>query len=974
MTMRLRQNQVNALEISKNNDFSSGIHYHATGTGKSLIGLNIISEYNKKYPTKNILWICERKNILEQQFDPKNTNNKNILKNFIILSFTSYKNKTWFNSLNTNKFWNKPFLCIINRAFLTSKESYKKIKTNIDLIIHDECHSIENKTTQEFYKWINNYNLTTYNISTKIIGLSATPELIEPLDKILSEYNIYDGFKDNVILPPKIIWYKNIETFNNQQIIDLIKIEVNQLHYKKIIVWCGIIDECIKTATLWKSHFEDYNICLDFNNMDKKKYNFNNYEHFYKSKSKSILFCAVKHREGSDIPYLDGCIFMDLVEKRSHRVFVQCIGRVLRKDIENNKKYGLVIDLKAKSTINICNRIQFYLNLKNIFPWNYNVFCETNNNKQYIKNELIMTIKDNIDTTNTENNEKIYTKKDICNLFVRPIPDDDIYKIRLDNELELIQEKKLFNNFVKALDILDLTKNIPHVTRGSCGSSLVCYLLGISHVDPILYNISFARFLNIYRDNLPDIDFDFPHYLRDEVFLKLFQKWGSKIARISNHNYYHEKSALRESLRINGINKFIGKDELLRTVYNLEDQQQTNIFNTQKELEGTFKGYSLHCGGIIYFPKGIPDELILDKKKKSILQQVNLNKYDVAENKNFKIDILSSRALSQLFYCNNYNLIDFNQHIGDTKTIELLSSGNNIGITLAESPLMRKALLLIQPKCVYDLAICLALIRPAAKNTKKEFEIGNYNSTNMIFDDDVIHIISKLLECTEAMGDKIRRKLSKNYKNNIQVIKDALKNKSSNYKNKILQILSDINKYGFCKSHALSYAQLVWQLAYNKAHNPKQFWKSTLKHTKSQYRKWVHLYEARYYDVKPNNTNKSIYSLYKNMLKNSYTPFEYFKKYNYWNMNTKHFYPDCYYFSSNNNYFFKGLIASHRCLYHKNKKLILFVGVDTHKYIEVIINNVKYFNNKFIIVKGKGQLINSTYNTIECDYDNIKLS
>ena len=70
-----------------------------------------------------------------------------------------------------------------------------------------------------------------------------------------------------------------------------------------------------------------------------------------------------------------------------------------------------------------------------------------------------------------------------------------------------------------------------------------------SYVDPIKYNISFARFINSYRDNLPDIDFDFPHYLRDEVFLKLFQKWGHCVARISNHNYYHEKSALRESLR-----------------------------------------------------------------------------------------------------------------------------------------------------------------------------------------------------------------------------------------------------------------------------------------------------------------------------------------------------------------------------------------------------------------------------------------
>ena len=105
-----------------------------------------------------------------------------------------------------------------------------------------------------------------------------------------------------------------------------------------------------------------------------------------------------------------------------------------------------------------------------------------------------------------------------------------------------------------------------NVTRGSCGSSLVCYLLGISHIDPVKYNISFARFINQYRDTLPDIDLDLPHYLRDEVFLKLFQKWGNKVARISNHNYYHEKSALRESLRRNSVRKFISKYDLCREI------------------------------------------------------------------------------------------------------------------------------------------------------------------------------------------------------------------------------------------------------------------------------------------------------------------------------------------------------------------------------------------------------------------------
>ena len=95
--------------------------------------------------------------------------------------------------------------------------------------------------------------------------------------------------------------------------------------------------------------------------------------------------------------------------------------------------------------------------------------------------------------------------------------------------------------------------DVPHVTRGSSGSSLVCYFLGISHVDPIKHNICFARFLNPFRDSLPDIDFDFPHNRRSDIFLRMAIKWPGKIARISNHIHYHEKSAIRQSLRNHGL-------------------------------------------------------------------------------------------------------------------------------------------------------------------------------------------------------------------------------------------------------------------------------------------------------------------------------------------------------------------------------------------------------------------------------------
>ena len=978
----LKKNQLDALNISIDNDFLSGIHYHATGSGKSWIAMYILAAFYQKYPEANVLWICERKDILIQQFSKKTLKQRGfntVLKNYNVLDFVQLKTDKWYESLNASAFWGKPFLCIINRCFLTSQKKYKFIKKPIDLVIHDECHSIENNTTQEFYQWLEQINLSKFKISTRIIGFSATPEIIAPLNQIISKYSIYDGFLDQVILPPKIVWLKSEKKPSIEHLITLLQTEIQKLPYQKIIVWCGMIEECIKTANRWEAYFQDFELCLDFNNMETHQKanncNFKNFDHFYQSNGKSILFCAVKHREGSDIPNVDGCIFMDLVERRGERVFIQCMGRVLRKDSENKKTYGLVVDLRARSTIEVCNRIQHYLKLEDIFPWEYSIQQIKLDSNSYYLNQLNM-----IDGSKNKSElevqfNKKYTSQDIYKLFVRPIPEQKEYKKRLDYEIELILSKDLFGNMVRALEILKITKSIPHITRGSCGSSLVCYLLGISHVDPVKYEITFARFINQYRNTLPDIDFDFPHYLRDEVFLKLFQKYGNKVARISNHNYYHEKSALRQALRDNGINKFISKYDLQNEIKSLDKCLQKKIKQTQKELEGTFRGFSLHCGGIIYFPQGVPSDLILEGSNKSILKQVTFNKQDVSENKNFKIDILSSRGLTQLYHCYGFQDIDFNQHIGDPKTIELLSSGDNIGITLAETPLMRKALLLIKPKTLMDVAICLSIIRPAAKDARKEFETGNYVKDNLIFDDDVITILSKLVGCNQEMADKLRRGYCKGDSECLKIVEGYIKTKHPSTQKRIKNILENLRKYGFCKAHALSYAQLVWQLAYQKAHYPKKFWKATLKNIDTCYRNWVHIYEARCHGVTigEKQDRQSIYAMQRSKnLEKITSPLKQLQTYGYWNMESDEFYDDCYYYKNPKNIAFQGLIASSRMLnYGKNKKIVLFVGVAKHKYIEILVTGNFYFDSRKVLIKGHGVQQDNIYKLIECKAENI---
>ena len=955
--MTLNKNQINAIDTSINNDFQSGIHFHATGTGKSWIALELILAFNNKYKNTNIFWICERKSILIEQFSSKLLKERgyeDVFKKFHILNFSSHKQQDWFNSVNSSKFWGKSTLTIINRSFLTSNDKFKKINLNIDLIIHDECHSIVNNSTQDYYKYI----LEKYP-NIKVLGFSATPNTnFEPFTNILSSYSIYNAFIDDVIVQPVIHWFKSDETMNQQIIIQNVKNLIDNMPYKKVIIWCGMIKSCKDYAREWSKYFNDYLISIDTSvEIDE----FNSFEEFEKKDEKALLFCAGKHREGSDIKNLDCAVFLDFVQNRYCKTFVQCIGRVLRKDKNNIKKSGLIIDIKAKSSTKIIDKMSEYLEIpKNIFPWDYNYHNGTHPKLMIHTLKLLKNDNNKRKIYVCDKEESDYTIEDLYNAIIRPIPVGQVYKDRLEHEINMIKSKNLIGYIMRALEILKMTKHIPHVTRGSCGSSLICYLVGISHVDPIKYNIKFSRFLNKYRNNLPDIDFDFPYNMRDEVFLKLQMKWPGKVARISNHVYYHEKSAKREGLRSIGINGFISKYDVNNVISNLDKKQKKDFDNNVSKLEGTFRCYSLHCGGIVYYPEGVPEELKLkqvnDETNKNGLCQIVLNKYDVGNNNQFKIDILSSRALAQLYETLGFNNIDFEKHYEDIKTKELLMNGDNIGLTFAESPLIRKSFMKIKPKTVDEIAICLSIIRPAAKDSRNFEEIEELDNM-FVFDDDAIDILSKSLKCDEDLADKYRRGFAKGDQDTIAEVAIELSMYSDKIKNEVLDKLKNLRKYSFCKSHAYSYAQLVWQLAYVKAHHPSDFWKATLNHCDSSYRKWVHYYEARcvgvdYKHILLNKDDVSVFS--KNRMKKFYTltPIEQLRDFGYWDMKTDYFFPGCYYFKNKNNYVIKGIIASSRMISRGKKNvLVLFIGYNKGKYCEITINYPKNFSGKIIGVQ-----------------------
>jgi DNA polymerase III alpha subunit len=581
--------------------------------------------------------------------------------------------------------------------------------------------------------------------------------------------------------------------------------------------------------------------------------------------------------------------------------------------------------------------------------------------------------------------------KILLSLIKKEIPQNDIYINRLFKEIKLIIQFNFTEVFLQVSMILELTKGIPHIIRGSAGSCLLCYLMGITNIDPIKENITLSRFMHKNRKDIPDIDIDFPSHLRDEIYKKIFNEWENRVARISNYVLYKHKSALREAIRMEGYRKRIPKNFELTDFFS--DRNKIDAINKKKnELLGKMRCYSLHCGGIVIFNEKVPEDLILMRKSKdNNIVQIKLNKDDTERMNYIKIDILSNRGLSQLMGINNKPINEY--PLDCTKTLEIFKNGDVIGLTHSESRAMHKVYKTMQPKTIKEIAIAIAIIRPAAaKGYQKadflrDYSIYKKNNSYIIFDDDATLFLKKILKCDSSTADNYRRAFAKNkVKIKYECIKLIKQNINDDERvDIIVKRLEQLEYYSFCKSHAYSYAQLIWALAYCKANNPLEFWCSTLNNNNSGYRKWVHFREAYKAGLiiclgsKPFilNNNKLIPTKYyaNNDDINIDSQFQY-KKYGYWIGNK--FMNNCYYYEywkditpmhkNINKYIinnkkiryanFSGLISTGRA-YKKEDNIgfLTFVTISSNDgiYHDLVLNGYNKINH-LDIINGYGKI------------------
>ena len=448
---------------------------------------------------------------------------------------------------------------------------------------------------------------------------------------------------------------------------------------------------------------------------------------------------------------------------------------------------------------------------------------------------------------------------------------------RLQYELDIIYKMGFASYFLITQDFVKYAKDndIPvGPGRGSAVGSLVSYLIGITDLDPLEYNLIFERFLNPDRISMPDIDIDFCIEGRDKVINYIKDRYGKKsVAQIITFGSMKAKSVIRDVGRVLGMSygevdkiaKMIPNDlkmtidKALSLNKDLDKlvKQDTNcnkLISHSKKLEGLHRHASTHAAGIVIAPGPLMDYVPLFKNPSTndITTQIEMNSLE--EMGLLKMDFLGLRNLTVIDKTikmvnqnHNQSLTLDDIDLSDPKVYKLFGAGNTIGIFQFESRGMRDYLKKLNPTCIQDLIAMNSLYRPGPMANIPDFLSRKNNNENIeylhpklepilketygiiVYQEQVMQIGSVIGGFTLAQSDAMRKAMGKKKKDLMATFKiDFIKGAQSNGLSETLAIeifdlLAKFAEYGFNKSHSAAYSIIAYQTAWLKTYYPSEF-------------------------------------------------------------------------------------------------------------------------------------------------------
>ncbi len=459
-----------------------------------------------------------------------------------------------------------------------------------------------------------------------------------------------------------------------------------------------------------------------------------------------------------------------------------------------------------------------------------------------------------------------------------PQPTPEIEQ-RLEYELDVIKKTQFANYFLVVWDIISFTKehNILFGVRGSAAASIVLHCLGITAVDPIENGLVFERFLNVERQEMPDIDLDFQDDRRDEVIAYVSQKYGQDhVAQIITFGTLGARAAIRDVGRALGmpygdvdrvarlvpnapnmtLARAMEENSELRNIYYADDIVR-NLVDSARRVEGIARHASTHAAGVVISREPLTRYVPLQRGGRMDSQEAVMTQFsmgDIARIGLLKMDFLGLANLTILgkareIIRQNHG-IDIDLHnipLNDTKTFDLLSSGETAGVFQLEGSGMRRYIKELKPTTFSDIAAMVALYRPGpmehiptfidAKHGRKPIKYPHPTLKDIleetygviVYQDQVLFIVREFAGYSlgqadifrKAMGKKISEVMKKERRSFIAGAKK--KEFSAEVAAEVFDLIEPFAGYAFNKAHSVSYALIAYQTAYLKANYPAEY-------------------------------------------------------------------------------------------------------------------------------------------------------
>lgn len=453
-----------------------------------------------------------------------------------------------------------------------------------------------------------------------------------------------------------------------------------------------------------------------------------------------------------------------------------------------------------------------------------------------------------------------------------------IYRKRVDDELFVIEKKDFCDYFLILVDYINWCKQNDVIVgpgRGSAAGSLVCYLIGITQLDSIKYELDFGRFLTIERKDLPDVDVDVSD--RAKVVEYLTHKYGEdRVVQVMNIVYTTPVTSIQDVGKVLGFpyteirkisEKFVQKtwkDCLEANPEVAENPKYKELLDIASHINGRPRGYGIHAGGVIvcrhpYYEyigirHGTDGEHVISVDK-VMDEKIGLVKFDI-------LGVASLVAIDEAKREDNIPdwEIDINnpEFENDKATYDLICSGRTDNLFQIESSGMKDLVAQLQPRSIEELSALIALYRPDAMPSIPTYVDCKYHPEHIhYFHPDMEPIFrstygvniyqEQSMKLTKVFGgrndagaDRMRKCLAKKkpekVKEEVELLYDEIlangyDKATAEY---ICDELSTKGGYGFNKSHSQAYAVICLQTAYLKTHHPLAFFKAMLNLNKAK--------------------------------------------------------------------------------------------------------------------------------------------